>query len=115
MDRRVVLSSLILCSLLVPVSGQRPQQPPPQSSAPKQQNPPREDEQDIVRITTNLVQVFIDKQLQPNDLVAIIRTGGDIGALQQFTTDKRLLIVEDRLAKEKQRTATQWIDFEVVK
>jgi VWFA-related protein len=34
---------------------------------------------------------FIDEKLQPNDLVAIIRTGGDVGALQQFTTDKRML------------------------
>jgi VWFA-related protein len=34
---------------------------------------------------------FVDEQLQPNDLVAVIRTGGDIGALQQFTTDRRLL------------------------
>ena len=34
---------------------------------------------------------FIDQQMQPNDLVAIIRTGGEVGALQQFTTDKRLL------------------------
>jgi VWFA-related protein len=34
---------------------------------------------------------FIAEQLQPNDLVAIIRTGGEMGALQQFTNDKRLL------------------------
>lgn len=34
---------------------------------------------------------FIAEQLQPNDLVAIIRTGGELGALQQFTNDKRLL------------------------
>lgn len=34
---------------------------------------------------------FIDEQMKPNDLVAIIRTGGEVGALQQFTTDKRLL------------------------
>lgn len=34
---------------------------------------------------------FLDKQMQANDLVAIIRTGGGIGALQQFTSDKRLL------------------------
>ena len=34
---------------------------------------------------------FIDEQITPNDLIAIIRTGGDVGALQQFTTDKRLL------------------------
>jgi VWFA-related protein len=186
MNRRVLCSSLILCSLLVPIFGQQPQPPPPQQSAAKQQNPPRDDE-DVVRITTNLVQVdvvvtkdgkqvtdlkpedfelfedghqqkitnfsyvsnvpgtaannapaplakdksapvipaavrprdvrrtvalvvddlgmshesmglarrqlrkFVDEQLQPNDLVAIIRTGGEVGALQQFTTDKRLL------------------------
>jgi VWFA-related protein len=34
---------------------------------------------------------FIDRQMQPDDLVAIIRTGGGIGALQQFTSDKRQL------------------------
>ena len=34
---------------------------------------------------------FVDEQIQPRDLVAIIRTGGEVGALQQFTTDKRLL------------------------
>ncbi len=34
---------------------------------------------------------FVAEQVQPNDLVAIIRTGGELGALQQFTNDKRLL------------------------
>ncbi len=34
---------------------------------------------------------FVDEQMQPNDLVAIIRTGSGIGALQQFTSDKRQL------------------------
>jgi len=34
---------------------------------------------------------FLDQQMQPNDLVAIMRTSGGIGALQQFTTDKRQL------------------------
>ncbi len=34
---------------------------------------------------------FVDEQMQDGDLVAIIRTGGGIGALQQFTTDKRML------------------------
>ena len=34
---------------------------------------------------------FVAEQLQPNDLVAIIRTGGEVGALQQFTNDKRVL------------------------
>jgi VWFA-related protein len=192
MDRSVFLSSLILCSLLLPVGGQQQPQPPSQQSAPKQQNEPRDDEQDIVRINTNLVQVdavvtkdgkqvtdlkaedfeifedgrrqtitnfsyisnvpsslppvvaksagrnvkntpvarppvppavikyhderrtvalmvddlgmsfesiarvrkqigkFLD-ELAPRDLMAIIRTGGEVGALQQFTNDKRLL------------------------
>jgi VWFA-related protein len=35
---------------------------------------------------------FIDEQMRPGDLVAIIRTGAGMGALQQFTTDKRLLL-----------------------
>ena len=34
---------------------------------------------------------FVDQQMQPGDLVAIVRTGAGIGALQQFTADKRLL------------------------
>jgi VWFA-related protein len=34
---------------------------------------------------------FVDEQMLPNDLVAIIRTGGGVGALQQFTSDKRQL------------------------
>jgi VWFA-related protein len=34
---------------------------------------------------------FIAEELQPNDLVAVIRTGSDVGALQQFTNDKRVL------------------------
>jgi VWFA-related protein len=34
---------------------------------------------------------FVAEKLEPNDLVAVIRTGGEMGALQQFTNDKRLL------------------------
>src|SRR4051812_39037597 len=34
---------------------------------------------------------FVDEQMQPGDLVAIIRTAGGMGALQQFTSDKRQL------------------------
>lgn len=34
---------------------------------------------------------FVDEQMQPADLVAIIRTGSGTGALQQFTSDKNLL------------------------
>jgi len=37
------------------------------------------------------VRKFVAEQMQPNDLVAILRTGSQVGALQQFTNDKRLL------------------------
>jgi VWFA-related protein len=34
---------------------------------------------------------FVDDDIQPGDLVAIVRTSSGIGVLQQFTNDKRLL------------------------
>ncbi|MET0555247.1 MAG: VWA domain-containing protein [Vicinamibacteria bacterium] len=34
---------------------------------------------------------LVDEQLAPGELVAIVRTGGGVGNLQQFTSDKRLL------------------------
>src|SRR5947207_5257996 len=39
----------------------------------------------------NQARKFINEQLEPNDLVAIIHTSGEVGALQQFTTDRRML------------------------
>lgn len=46
---------------------------------------------DSINQVRKQLRKFVDEQMQPNDLVAIIRTGADIGALQQFTNDKRLL------------------------
>lgn len=34
---------------------------------------------------------FVDEEMQPGDLVAIVRTAGGMGALQSFTSDKRQL------------------------
>ena len=34
---------------------------------------------------------YVDTKIAPGDLVAIIRTAGGVGTLQQFTTDRRLL------------------------
>src|SRR5438874_1872730 len=34
---------------------------------------------------------IVDEEIQPRDLVAIIRTGGGVGTLQQFSSDKRQL------------------------
>ena len=55
------------------------------------------------------VRKFIAEEVQPNDLVAIIRTGGQMGALQQFTNDKRVL------NRAIERLRWQWVDFEIVK
>jgi VWFA-related protein len=41
--------------------------------------------------TRRALKKFVDEQMREGDLVAIIRTGAGIGALQQFTTDKRIL------------------------
>ncbi|MCC6452354.1 MAG: VWA domain-containing protein [Acidobacteria bacterium] len=38
-----------------------------------------------------VLRKFVDEQMQPGDLVAIIRSSGGMGALQQFTSDKREL------------------------
>jgi VWFA-related protein len=40
----------------------------------------------------NALKKFVNEQMRDGDLVAIIRTGAGIGALQQFTTDKRQLL-----------------------
>ena len=39
----------------------------------------------------NALRKFVDEQMQSGDMVAIIRTGAGVGALQQFTTDKQVL------------------------
>jgi len=44
----------------------------------------------IVRVRQSLKK-FVDKEMQPGDLVAIIRTGAGMGALQQFSSDPRVL------------------------
>jgi len=44
------------------------------------------------------IHKYIDTQIEPGDLVAIIRTASGVGALSQFTADKRLLhAAADRL------------------
>lgn len=37
------------------------------------------------------LRVWLDRQMQPGDLVAVIRTSAGMGSLQQFTSDKRVL------------------------
>lgn len=47
--------------------------------------------QDLVH-TRDALKRYIETQMQPGDLVSIVRTGGGIAILEQFTTDKRLLL-----------------------
>ncbi len=35
---------------------------------------------------------FVNEEVQANDLIAIVRTGSEVGALQQFTNDKQMLL-----------------------
>jgi VWFA-related protein len=46
--------------------------------------------EDIV-VVRRALKKFVDEQMQPGDLVAITRTSAGVGALQQFTSDKRML------------------------
>jgi VWFA-related protein len=41
--------------------------------------------------TRRALKKFVDEQMQDGDLVAIVRTGAGVGALQQFTTSKQQL------------------------
>ena len=41
--------------------------------------------------TRRALRKFVDEEMREGDLAAIIRTGAGVGALQQFTADKRIL------------------------
>ncbi len=42
--------------------------------------------------TRRALRKFVNEQMDEGDLVAIVRSGGSVGALQQFTNDKRILL-----------------------
>jgi|SRR5688572_6317261 len=44
-----------------------------------------------IHFTKRALKKFVGDQMREGDLVAIIRTGAGVGALQQFTADKRML------------------------
>jgi len=46
---------------------------------------------DLVRVRDALRQ-YVERQMQPGDLVALVRTGGGVAILEQFTTDRRVLL-----------------------
>jgi hypothetical protein len=41
-----------------------------------------------VPLVRNAIRNFLDEEVRPGDLVAIVRTSAGLGALQQFTSDK---------------------------
>src|ERR1039457_4364606 len=47
--------------------------------------------EDLVRVREALRQ-YVERQMQPGDLVALVRTGGGVAILEQFTTDRRVLL-----------------------
>jgi len=46
---------------------------------------------DSVARIRGALKKFVDTEVEPGDMVAIVRTSAGMGALQQFTTDKRIL------------------------
>ena len=74
--------------------------PPPPETALKQQDIRRTialvvddlglSSDSIVRIRESLKK-WVDFEMQPGDLVAVVRTNAGVGTLQQFTNDKRML------------------------
>jgi VWFA-related protein len=44
-----------------------------------------------INMTRQALRKYVDEQTQPGDLVAILRTSGGMGALQQFTTNREQL------------------------
>ena len=48
-------------------------------------------QQENLQETQAAIEAFVDHQMRPNDMVAIITTSGNLGSLQRFTNDKGLL------------------------
>ena len=83
-----LLATVLAAGMLVPALAQRPQPSRP---------PAADDDEEVVRITTNLVQV--GSELAPGDYV-----------LQVVVTDE----VARGPKRDGRGTAAQWVDFEVV-
>ncbi len=98
------ITGLSFVSLAQPISSVNPVKTSPAVPAPAVKLRPEQVRRTISLLVDDLgmsfqsiafaksaLKKFVDEQMQPNDLVAIIRTSGGIGALQQFTEDKRQL------------------------
>src|SRR5690349_8651172 len=75
MVARILLSSSLIFSILLTTFAQQPTPPSPPKQTQPQEKPPDVDSQDVVKITTNLVQIDVAvtkdekvvKDLQPED------------------------------------------------
>ena len=47
--------------------------------------------EDLVQVRDAL-RHYVERQMQPGDLMALVRTGGGVAILEQFTTDRRVLL-----------------------
>ncbi len=56
------------------------------------------DFENIVRVRDSL-RKYVEQYMQPGELVAIVRTGGGVAILEQFTSDKKLLLAGIELLK----------------
>jgi len=58
---------------------------------------------------------FVNEQMKDGDLVAILRTGGGVGALQSFTSDKRQLLAAINKIKFNPQSRTGVNTFETIR
>lgn len=68
-----------------------------------------------IRFTKQALKKFLDEQVLPNDLVAIICTAGGTGSLQQFTSDKQQLYAAVNKLKWVPRIGNQAETFKTIK
>ena len=103
MSRRSLMSSLLLLSLFLNLNAQQPTKQP--SPSPFREGKPV--------FTGNPLSLEVTGQRDLQRLTG----GAELQLGEELLPGEYVLqiIVEDHLAKEKQYTVTQWIDFEVVK
>jgi len=104
--RPQAITNFSYISVAAPTGGETPAQPPPPGvpSVPPARLRPEQVRRTIAIVVDDLglsfertayvrqaLKKFVDEDVQPGDLVAILRTVGGLGALQQFTNDKRML------------------------
>jgi len=107
--RQQITNFSFIAPVAVPAHEESPAKPAAKELLPAPPPPPSNPKPNQVRRTIALVvddltltiesspyvrqalRKFVDEQMQQGDLVAVVRTGAGMGALQMFTMDKRIL------------------------